>query len=158
MIENARAGGRSDVEDYLALRAANDAIRQAGTKWLFDSMIEIAAGSNRERPPVTIEREEPHSFDHRGANIVGSMLRLRQGLRCLTLEAGWTRTPSDGFMRGGALAVARVSHFGFPGATSEIVLVNAPDQPFWNIFEDGRLGPRFGETELRSHFRLLTAG
>ena len=56
-----------------------------------------------------MENENPHNFRLRGANLVGSLLRVRQGVRCLTVEAGWTRTPNDGFMRGGALAIARIT-------------------------------------------------
>src|SRR5215470_2131826 len=106
---NARAAGRHAVADYIALKASNDQIRERGVRWLFDSLIELAAIANRQNIAVTIEREDPHSFHHLGANMVGSLIRFRHGVRCLTLQAGWTRTPRDGFMRGQALAAARIT-------------------------------------------------
>src|SRR5436305_2498739 len=90
----ARASGRHDVADYLALKASNDQIRERSIRWLFDSIIEFAAHANRREQAIAIEREDPHNFSFRGANLVGSLLRIRQGVRCLTLEAGWTRTPA----------------------------------------------------------------
>ena len=36
---NASESGRHDVVDYLRLRATNDAIRRAGVKWLFDTVV-----------------------------------------------------------------------------------------------------------------------
>jgi hypothetical protein len=41
-IENAKASGRGDVADFLALKRSNDAIRQTAVDWLFNSFIEIA--------------------------------------------------------------------------------------------------------------------
>ncbi len=70
-----------------------------------------AAFANRNNSLITIENENSHQFAFGNANPAGSLLRFRQGVRCLTVEAGWTRTPTDGFMRGGALAVAKISYF-----------------------------------------------
>jgi len=56
---------------------------------------------------------------------------LRQGVRCLTLEAGWARTPSDGVMKKGALAMARITHFGMPAKTAELRLVRVHTLPTW---------------------------
>ncbi|MEP6848583.1 MAG: hypothetical protein ABI999_06990 [Acidobacteriota bacterium] len=131
-ITSARADGRHDVADYLSLKAANDTIRAAGVKWLFDSILEIAGSANRDGTGVTIERTEPYNFAYRGANLVGSQIRLVQGVRCLTIDAGWTRTPADGFMRGGALAVARLRHFGLAKANVELALLRGTDAPVWS--------------------------
>src|SRR5437879_2741967 len=102
----AKAGdsGRQHVAEYLRLRATNDAIRAAGVGWLFDTMIEIAGRAMRDRFGIIIEREDPHSFTRGSSNMVGSLLEIRQGVRCLTVEAGWARTPRDGIMQKGALA------------------------------------------------------
>ncbi len=140
--------GRHDVAEYLRLRATNDAIRRAGVVWLMDSMIEIAAHATRERRNLTIEREEPHNFAVGSSNMVGSRLKVSQGVRCLAIEAGWARTPSDGIMRNGSLAFARISHFGLSKAGAELRLVHAESLPQW-------LGPNelvIDTTELRRHF------
>src|SRR5262245_46903082 len=110
-IEHARGTGRGDLADYLELKAANDAVRQAGVVAFFDKLIELAT-SELASGRITIEHESPHQFLHRGANMAGRLLRLQYGVRRMTVEAGWTRTPKDGFMRLGALAFARITHFG----------------------------------------------
>lgn len=155
-LENARASGRHDVVDYLSLKATNDAIRQASVKWLFDTLTEIAGDANRSNLAITIERNEPHNFSHRGANIVGSLVRLRHGVRCLTVEAGWTRTPTDGFMRGGALACAKISHLGMPKANAEIALTLSGETPVWHLILDEKAVGIFRSESLRGHFEVLT--
>lgn len=154
-IENANAAGRADIADYLRLKAANDVVRQTAVTWLFESFAELASEAALSRPGITIERDEPHNFAFRGANIVGSLLSIRQGVRCLTVEAGWTRTPSDGFMRGGAMAFARVSHFGIPRASMELGLNRVDTFPLWQIVkEDSPLG-NFGTDEIRQHISVF---
>ena len=81
-----------DVADFLSLKASNDQIRQAAMTWLFEGLTQIAAEANRRNIPVTIERVDSHRFGYRGANIVGSLLRVRQGVRSLSVEAGWIDT------------------------------------------------------------------
>lgn len=155
-LETAKASGRHDVADYLNLKATNDAIRQTGVRWLFDTLIEIAGEANRSNVSISIERNDPHNFAYRGANIVGSLVRLRHGVRCLTVEAGWTRTPADGFMRGGALAFARISHLGMPGSRAEIELTTSDDTPLWKVVLEEKAVEVFHSEALRIHFDILT--
>ncbi len=154
-IGNARGSGRHDVADYLTLKASNDAIRSVAVKWLFDSLIEIAAQANRRNSAVAIEREEPHNFTHHGSNMVGSLLRVRQGVRCITLEAGWTRTPGDGFMRGGSLAVAKITHFGEARSNTELLLIHAEERPQWFVAVENRAGASFSSDDLLRHFGIF---
>jgi hypothetical protein len=150
-MENARASGRGDVADFLALKQSNDALRQTAVDWLFNSFIEIAAEANRRNALVLIEREEPHEFTFNNATMAGSLLRVRLGVRSLTVEAGWTRLPAHGFMRGGALAAARIRHFGIPEADDELILVRGEESPAWTDSNGGR----FDSQKLFEHFRLL---
>lgn len=159
MISDARAAaeasGRADVAQYLKLKASNDAIRSASVKWLFDSMLEIAGEANRKNSGVTIENESPHRFAFGNSNLSGALLRFRRGVRCLTLEAGWTRTPADGFMRGGALAGARITHFGMGKANAELFLLRENDSPKWfSIARNGAL-ILFDSNDLINHFRVF---
>jgi hypothetical protein len=151
--ENAAASGRHAVADYLRLKATNNAIRTAGVKWLFDVFIEIAGQAVRHNAALTIEREEPHSFADGNSTMVGSRLLIRHGVRCLNVEAGWTRSPRDGVMRGGALALARVSHFGMPRFTEELRLLHGDSLPAWTS-PDGPVG----EQTFRRHFELFFGG
>lgn len=151
----ARTSGRADVADYLDLKSRNDALRIAGVRWLFESIVVLAGDANQQFPAIRIEREDPHNFPHAGANIAGALLRVRHGLRCLTVEAGWTRTPADGFMRGRALAVARITHFGMAKMNMDLLLRPAETEPGWiAVAQDGREAPA-DETFLRRHFNVF---
>src|SRR5438034_3861178 len=90
MLEKAIAStdmaGRGDVAEYLRLKATNDAIRRRSIQWLFDSVIELATEADPNFARFKMERIEPHNFPFRGANMAGSLLRVRQGVRCLTIE------------------------------------------------------------------------
>ena len=151
-IGQARETGRSDLADYLELKAANDAIRQAGLDQFFGTMIEIATAPEHASKNITVERENPHNFQHRGANMVGSLLRLRYGVRCMTVEAGWTRTPTDGFMRLGALAFARITHFGMPTANEEFLLKSTGGNAAWAAVRNDKADASFNLDKLNEHF------
>ncbi|MEJ7848423.1 MAG: hypothetical protein WKF92_10070 [Pyrinomonadaceae bacterium] len=154
-LEKARGSGRHDVADYLTLKATNDELRKTGSAWLNDTMLEIAGAANRKNAGISIERQEPHNFSWRGANMAGSLLRLRYGVRCLTLEVGWTRTPADGFMRGGALAFARFKHFGMAKQNAEIVLLQSNSTPAWHVYNEEKAGAHFRSESMLGHFRIF---
>lgn len=149
--ENAANAGRHDIAEYLRLKASNDAIRMAGVAWLFNTVIDIAGLAQRDRHGIAIEREDPHSFKFSTSNMVGSLVRIRHGVRCLTVEAGWARTPSDGVMRNGSLAAGRITHFGMPKNNSEIRFVHLDTLPQW-ISSDGHL---VDAAAIRGHFEKL---
>jgi hypothetical protein len=148
---NAHINGRGHIAEYLKLKATNDAIRAAGIGWLFDTLIEIAGGEQGRHRNLTIERAEPHRFDCGNSTMVGSLLSIREGVRCLTTEAGWARVPSDGVMQKGALAYGRVNHFGIPKAGVEIRLVLSDPMPEWRSENGDVVDSSF----LRQHVDLL---
>jgi hypothetical protein len=153
---NAQVSGRTDIVEYLALKSANDELRATGCRWLFDSFIELSAEANRQGIKLDVENENPHRFSIGHSTMVGSLLRFKNGLRNLTIEAGWTRTPQDGFIRGGGLACARISHFGMGKFNAELLLVNhRQTAPNWFILldEDGR--KPLSSNSLREHFNLF---
>ncbi len=154
-ITAARNTGRSDIADYLTLRAANDTIRLAGIQWLFDNLIGFAAEANRVNAAVEIERFDPHSFDLRGARLTGSKIQIRLGVRCLSVEAGWTRSPGDGFMRGGALAAAKLTHFGISRSNVELLLIKGEAAPHWRQVADGKATLDFELDGLARHFKIF---
>jgi len=154
-LEKARADGRGDVAEYLELKTTNDTIRAASVKWLLDATLEIASFANRNDAAITIENENPHQFSFGNANLVGSLVRFRQGVRCLSVEAGWTRTPNDGFMRGGALAGARISHFGISKHNAELLLIKSNDFPHWFFVDENGKRDLFDSRHLNQHFQLF---
>ena len=143
--------GRRDIAEYLRLKATNDAIRTIGVGWLLDTIVEIAGQAARKHAAITIEREEPHNFARGSSNMVGSLVHVRHGVRCLTVEAGWTRTPLDGVMRKGALAFARITHFGLPKSGAEFRLVHGETLPNWLDETDAIVD----SGELRRHFDVF---
>jgi hypothetical protein len=150
-IQNANASGRGDVADYLALKQSNDLIRQTSVDWLFGSFIELAAEANRQNSAISIEREDPHEFSFQSARMAGSIIRISLGVRRMTVEAGWTRLPAHGFMRNGALAAARVTHFGMPKAGADIILIRDGEIPVWNCVD----GPAFDSQKIAEHFAVF---
>ncbi len=151
----AQISGNRDVADYLALREINDMIRQTSVKWLFDSMTEIVSNANQIGEDITIETKQPHRFVFRNSSLVGSLLNFRQGVRCLTVEAGWTRTPADGFMRGGALAIGQISHFGISKHNAELTLILENDSPGWFAVDKNGKRSLFDSRNLDEHFQLF---
>lgn len=123
--------GRHEIAEYLRLRASNDRIRASGVAWLFDTVIEIALEEQRRHAHLAVERLDPHRFTRGNSRMTGSKLIVRLGVRCLEVEAGWTRGPSDGVMSGRALAAARLLHFGMPRHAAELRLVRGPELPAW---------------------------
>lgn len=151
---SAARSGNKGVLDYLMLRASNDQIRTAGVAWLFDTANAIGATAMAFRPHLSAESVEPHSFSHGNSNLVGRRVNFQLGVRCLSIEAGWTRTPSDGIMRGGALATARIAHFGMPREMMLLQLILAEPSPVWIDPETSR---SISSSHIEYHFaRLLS--
>lgn len=153
----ARAAGRSDVGDYLALRAANDQARAAGIKWLIETFTRLAGEANRVGAGINVERDEAHRFSVGDATMIGTRLVLRVGLRALTIEAGWPRAPADGIVRGGGLANAKVSHFGNSAANDKLLLVRTDKDgaPQWLVLEPIGSRTEFLERCISNHINKL---
>lgn len=153
--QRARAAGRRDISDYLNLRRKNDLLRRTATDWLIESFIIMAGDANRAGAGVAIEQQDRHRFARGTSTMVGRRISLRRGVRELTVESGWPRTPRDGFIRGDGLACANIKHFGRKRANVELLLADSrSDRPQWQIVNDSA---RSAVTEkiLRAHFALL---
>jgi hypothetical protein len=140
---------------YLAVKSANDSTRETGIRRLFAAMCEVAAHANRQNAGIAIERSENHRFKFGNSMLTGPEIKFRQGVRCLSVEAGWTRLPGDGFMRGGALAAAVISHFGFPRARTELGLFRFEDEARWFSMRDDGHRVSFEIEDLIGHFRTF---
>src|SRR5215210_5966232 len=138
----ARSSGRHDVAEYLSLRNANDLARSTAIEWLFTTFQTLAGEANRAGASIQITHADAHRFMVGNATMVGSLLTLHLGVRKLLIEAGWPRSPRDGFVRGGGLASAHIRHFGRRSADEELLLARAKDgAPVWFIL---------GKTEERT--------
>jgi hypothetical protein len=145
----------NELDEYIALKASNDEIRMKGIEWLLAAFTELGGEANRRQIAVEIEREEPHSFSAYGARMVGTKTSFRYGLRCMTVEAGWTRAPGDGFMRGGALAIAHIDHFGLKQHSAVLALIKTEKQPEWHDIDSHNVARPIGLADLARHFGIL---
>ena len=154
--QRARAEGRGDVAEYLALRAANDLARGIGCDWLLETAAAQAGAANRAGANITITQEDGHRFRVGHSTMVGRKLTLRAGVRELLVEAGWPRAPQDGIVRGGGLACARLTHFGDSGRDATLLLVQTNDgAPRWLLLAEAGARAPLAEEDLRRHVARL---
>lgn len=154
-----RARGRNDVLDYLDLRAANDALREGGVAWLLEIFTALAGEANRAGAGLTFTRSDAYRFRVGNSTMVGEQLVLRVGVRSLTVEAGWPRTPRDGVVRGGGLACAHVKHFGDRAAGEELILVAGEGGAArWLVTEKTGARTEFLDDRARLHLTKLSGG
>jgi len=152
----ARASGRRDIANYLDLRTQNDLLRRTATDWLMETVVLIAGKANRTGAAIQIEQDDTHRFPRGTATMVGKRITLRQGVRALTIESGWPRTPRDGIVRGGGLACANIKHFGRPRANVELLLIrSAGGSPQWFVHDKHGKKSTLSEEEIQAHISLL---
>ena len=155
----ARASGRADIAQYLALRSSNDLLRKISTDWLLNLFAAAAGEANRNGAAVQISRDDRHVFKVGNANMVGPRISLGRGVRVLLIEVGWPRTPRDGFIRGGGLACANIKHVGIKPANEELRLtVDDTEKPRWIIVDKHGVLPEpreFHEADVAQHLSLL---
>ena len=149
----ARLAGRRDIADYLSLRNSNDLLRKAGVDWLIAEFTSLAGDANRAGASIRIETHEGHRFRTGNSTMVGHQLTLTNGVRTLYVEAGWPRTPRDGFVRGGGLACASIRHLGIRKANEELLLTKSTNgTPAWKSSETKHA---VHEADMRRHLKIL---
>ncbi|HVF41788.1 MAG TPA: hypothetical protein VM936_02185 [Pyrinomonadaceae bacterium] len=155
--QRARAAGRRDVADYIALRAANDLARAVGVAWLLDLFTALADEAMLRGADLRLARDDAHSFRAAHSTMTGGRLTLSAGLvRTLSVEAGWPRTPRDGIVRGNGLARARLTHFGDRAPDEELLLVRAGEAaPRWLTLSETGARTDFDESRAREHLAKL---
>ena len=162
----ARRSGNGDAFDYFRLKEINDAARRVGIEWLLNAFLEVATEANRRGFSLKIENSgensekkvDRHSFAVGAATMRGSLVRLTLGIRALTIEAGFPQLPQDGFVRGGGLACARVSHFGIAAANEDVLLVRSETgAPAWFVVKENNLRQPFDVSGLKHHFAVFIA-
>lgn len=152
---HARAAGRKDIAEYLALRNANDLSRKIGSDWLLMMFENVAGEANRGGASIQISREDQHRFKVGSATMVGRRLNLQSGVRMLSIEVGWPRTPSDGFIRGGGLACGGINHVGMKTASEQLrLLLNDDGVPRW-LAQGKRAGAEVHEAGIKRHVSML---
>lgn len=147
----ARLAGRRDIADYLKLRNSNDLLRKAGVEWLITEFTALAGDANRAGASIQLATQEGYRFRTGNSTMVGHQLTLTSGVRTLYVEAGWPRTPRDGFVRGGGLACASIRHLGIRSASEELLLMKSQTgAPAWKS-----AGTVLHEADMRRHLKIL---
>jgi hypothetical protein len=86
--------------------------------------------------------------------MVGHLLTLTSGVRTLSIEAGWPRTPRDGVVRGGGLACANIRHMGIKTVSDELLLAKSNSgAPTWKSLLKKR--SFLHESDIRRHIAIL---
>ncbi len=151
--QRARIAGRNDLADYLALRNSNDLLRKTGIDWLLHTFQDLAGQANRGGAPIQISNADGHRFHLGSSTMVGGLLTLSNGVRTLFVEAGWPRTPRDGFIRGGGLACANLRHLGIRSLNRKLLLIKSrTGVPVWKI-EQSTL--HLDEATIKHHLDIL---
>ena len=152
--QKARLAGRRDVADYLALRNSNDLLRTAGIDWLIASFTNLAGDANRAGASIQVSKTDGHRFRVGTSTMVGRLVTLTNGVRRLSVEAGWPRVPRDGIVRGGGLAAGHILHLGMRSAGDELLLSRSSGgSPQWILVN--RHGSVLHESDIRRHLAVL---
>jgi hypothetical protein len=152
--------------EYLALKAANDELRERGKQWLWNALDVICSEISRDlnarnNPPLQVGRQE-WQFKVEDSTMVGERFGARFREKTLVVEAGWPREPQHKFVPGRGMARARI---GFsqnvmlePRIIAEIILKRQDDGDLaWRFIADKKLGARVTESQLREYFNLVLA-
>jgi hypothetical protein len=154
--QQARVSGRGELAEYLALRNSNDLIRRTSIDWLLVTFTELAAQANRAGCSIQIFNSDGHRFKRGPATMVGQLLTLKSGVRTIFVEAGWPRTPRDGFVRGGGLACANIRHLGLSAVSEELLLMKSnTGAPSWVAVRDSESRQPVCEASLAHHLKIL---
>ena len=157
-------GDKDIAAEYLALKAANDELRERGKQWLWNALDVICAEisrelSDRNNPPLQVGRQE-WRFKVEDSTMVGERFGARYREKTLIVEAGWPREPQDRFVPGRGLARARIG-------LSQNVMLEAKivaemilkrrnnGDPGWNFIADKKLGVEVTESRLREYFNPI---
>jgi hypothetical protein len=152
--QKARLAGRKDIAEYLSLRNSNDLIRKAGVDWLIAVFTTLAGDANRAGASIQISKKEGHRFPIGTSTMVGHLLTLTSGVRTLSIEAGWPRTPRDGVVRGGGLACANIRHMGIKTVSDELLLAKSNSgAPTWKSLLKKR--SFLHVSDIRRHIAIL---
>src|SRR5262245_46850279 len=144
--------------EYLALKAANDQLRERGKQWLWDSLNRLCEEINQQllaqgTPQAGLAGvasilsgvQPDWQFKVENAVMAGERFGARFRYRTLTIEAGWPRLPEHGFITDSGLARGRVglsqNTMFEPQTIAELILKKVgSSEPAWFVFKNKQLG------------------
>jgi hypothetical protein len=156
--------------EYLALKAANDQLRERGKRWLWDSLSRICDETNQKllaqgnpqtgAASILCGVQPDWQFKVENAVMVGERFGARFRYRTLTVEVGWPRLPEHGYITDGGLARGRVglsqNTMLEPQPMAELILKKVgSSETAWFVFSNKSLGEQITETCLRGYLDLI---
>jgi len=153
------------ASEYLALKAANDNLRERGKQWLWERFDLLCAEANRKlmlhdnQSQVQIGHQE-WRFKVGSSMMVGERLGVRHNSKTLTIEVGWPREPVHGFVPDGGLARARIGLSQNTMLEARVIaeLILKPqgqNDPAWRLISNGKLGEQVTESHLRAYLKMI---
>ncbi len=142
--------------EYLALRAANDLLREKGKAWIFDTFDQLVREGGLE---ILVGRQD-WEFTVERSTMVGERLGARLSGKTLTIEIGWPRMPEHGFVPNQGLARGRISLSLSPMLSARpaehLILKAAKDnQPIWYSIVETHLGSELTKDRLAEHLNTM---
>jgi hypothetical protein len=150
--------------EYLALKEANDQLRESGRQWLWNALDAVCAEISRELSakndqPLQVGRQQ-WQFKVESSTMVGERFGARYREKTLVVEVGWPREPQHGFVPDRGLARARI------GLSQNVMLEartvaelifkrRGDDAPSWHFIANKKLGERVTESRLREYLNLV---
>ncbi|HMV47249.1 MAG TPA: hypothetical protein PLD20_03195 [Blastocatellia bacterium] len=160
--------------DYLALKAANDQLRERGKQWLWDLLDRLCDELNQQllaqgasqpelagAPSILSGVQADWQFKVENAVMVGERYGARFRYRTLTVEVGWPRLPEHGYITDGGLARGRIglsqNTMIEPQPIAELILKKVGGEPAWFVFKNKQLSEQITEAQLREHLNQIMA-
>ncbi|MEP7337430.1 MAG: hypothetical protein ABI977_06760 [Acidobacteriota bacterium] len=161
------------VAEYLALKAANDQLRERCKQWLWDSLSQVCAEINQKLLEQGNRQSEAAGvasilsgvqpdwqFKVETAVMIGERFGARFRYRTLTVEVGWPRLPEHGFITEGGLACGRVglsqNTMIEPQTIAELILKKVGNSDIaWFTFKNKQAGEQITESRLREYLNLI---
>ncbi len=142
--------------DYLALRAANDIMRERGKTWVYEALNGLCLEIS---PELQLGRQD-WQFEVGRSVMVGERYGVRYRGQTLIVEIGWPREPAHGFVPDQGLARGRISLSLSPmlsaRSVDELILRKIEDGPArWYTIHNGRPGPELSADNLRGHLKAM---
>ncbi|MGH9831487.1 MAG: hypothetical protein ACRD9Y_00645 [Blastocatellia bacterium] len=157
---------KGSIAEYLALKEANDQLRESGRQWLWNAIDAVCAEislelSAKNDQPLQMGRQE-WQFKVENSTMVGERFGARFREKTLVVEAGWPREPQHGFVPDRGLARARIGlsqNVMLEARTvAELIFKRRGDgDPTWHFIANKKLGERVTESRLREYLNLVLA-
>lgn len=155
---------KDSVAEYLALKEANDRLRESGRQWLWNALDAVCAEISRDLSakndqPLRVGRQE-WQFKVENSTMVGERFGARYREKTLVVEAGWPREPEHGFVPDRGLARARIGlsqNVMLEAQTvAELIFKRRGDgDPAWHFITNKKLGEVVTESRLREYLNLV---